>query len=164
MMNNKPILYVMSGLPGSGKTTFCKEKLKNAVHVSRDTIRFSFLKEGESYFSHEDEVQNKFWEEINNNLAKGKNTIADQTSLSIFSRDYLISKITEPCEKVLIQFRYPIEVCIERNENRAGTKTYVPPKVIENMSKSFSYPTDYDNTIFDKIYIVNNNSIKRIVF
>lgn len=163
MMNNKPILYVMSGLPGSGKTTFCKNKLENVNHISRDVIRFSFLKEGESYFSHEEEVQDKFWEEINNSLSKGKNTIADQTSLSIFSRGYLISKITEPCEKILIQFRYPIETCIERNEKRKGTKTYVPPKVIENMSKNFSYPTDYDDKIFDKIYIIDDNGVKQII-
>lgn len=33
------MLYVMCGCPGSGKTTWCKKNLANAVYVSTDDIR-----------------------------------------------------------------------------------------------------------------------------
>ena len=61
-MKNK--LYVICGVPGTGKSTFCKNHLTmfgdNVKYVSRDDIRFSIVKENEEYFSHETEVFNKF--------------------------------------------------------------------------------------------------------
>lgn len=33
------MLYILTGLPGSGKSTWAKENLPNAVVVCKDTIR-----------------------------------------------------------------------------------------------------------------------------
>ena len=49
-------LFVMVGVPGSGKSTFLKENFEgkgNVKIVSRDAIRFSFVKPDEPYFSKE---------------------------------------------------------------------------------------------------------------
>ena len=35
------MLYVMCGCPGSGKTTWCKKNLANAVYVSTDDMFLS---------------------------------------------------------------------------------------------------------------------------
>lgn len=43
----------MSGAPGSGKSTWCRNHGVSKYRVSRDEIRFSVLKDGEDYFSHE---------------------------------------------------------------------------------------------------------------
>lgn len=156
-------LYVLSGLPGSGKSTFCEKYKDKAIHVSRDTIRFSLLKEGEEYFSHEKEVTKIFWEQINCLLSQGKDVFADQTSLSLTSRALLLSKIYIPCEKILMQFQMPVNVCIERNEKRKGTKAYVHPSVIHNMNKSFIEPKDFEG--FSKVYIVDENfKQKKVIF
>lgn len=156
-------LYVLSGLPGSGKSTFCKQNNDKAIHVSRDVIRFSLLKEGEDYFSHEKEVTNIFWSQINCLLKQGKDVFADQTSLTMTSRGLLLSHIEIPCEKILMQFQMPIKICIERNEKRKGTRAYVPPSVIHNMNRSFTEPQEYER--FDKVYIVDENfKQKKVMF
>lgn len=51
-------LFLMSGIPGAGKSTFLKNRIKKdtSVVISRDVIRFSIVKPEENYFSHEDEV------------------------------------------------------------------------------------------------------------
>ena len=56
-------LYILIGVPGVGKSYFAKKKLMEGPgwkYISRDEIRYSLLKEGEDYFSHENEVFEKF--------------------------------------------------------------------------------------------------------
>ena len=57
-------LWVMCGVPGTGKSTWIKNnlsKFEGEVEViSRDEIRFSMVSEGEEYFSKEDEVFKEF--------------------------------------------------------------------------------------------------------
>ena len=54
-------LYLMVGIPGSGKSTFiANTKEVRTLIVSRDAIRFSMVSEGESYFKKEKEVFNTF--------------------------------------------------------------------------------------------------------
>jgi predicted kinase len=67
-------LFLMSGIPGAGKSTFLKNRIKKdtSVVISRDVIRFSIVKPEEDYFSHEDEVLAIFWKQINEALAAGK--------------------------------------------------------------------------------------------
>ena len=49
-------LYVMCGVPGCGKSTWCKNNVpEDAVYVSRDEVRFSMLKPTDAYFSKEQE-------------------------------------------------------------------------------------------------------------
>ena len=74
-------LFLMSGVPGAGKSTFLKNRVKKdtSVVISRDVIRFSIVKPEEDYFSHEDEVLEIFWKQINESLAAGKDTFVDQS-------------------------------------------------------------------------------------
>ena len=82
----KPILYMMCGIPGSGKSTWAKEYLASALYVSRDEIRYSMVKEDEEYFSKETEVFNTFIEKIAVNLMSEKDVVADATHINFQSR------------------------------------------------------------------------------
>ena len=143
-------LILVCGCPGSGKTTWIKNNLtEKDIHVSRDEIRFSLIKEGEEYFSHENEVYQIFWVTINEKLKLGFNVFADQTNLTPKARKYLINHIEGYDKLKIIWVDVPIEVALSRNENRKGTLAYVPPKVIRNMRASFIPPSKAEG--FDSI-------------
>ena len=151
-------LYLMMGVPGSGKTTFLKNRVtkETSIIISRDTIRFSLLKEGEEYFSHEKEVVKIFWEKINNALAEGKDVFIDQTSLTPRSRRYLLEHINGYTYTNLIWINEPLETCLKRNELRRNTKAYVPRSTIKRMFDQLIEPSLDEG--FNKIYVYNSNT------
>ena len=155
-MKNK--LYIMCGCPGAGKSTYAKKSFPNTKYISRDEIRFNLVKENEPYFSREKEVFKTFVREINKALREQVDVIADATHLNKVSRFKLISNLNinkEKTEIIFIVMRTPLDVCIERNENRKGTRSYVPPEVIKSMFHSFKKPSlEECDGIIDKIFEV----------
>lgn len=141
------ILLITIGVPGSGKSSWCKAYVRNHpdlnIHyVSRDEIRFSLLKKDEPYFSHEDEVVALF----NGSIIKGlKNpivdiVIADATHLSDKARRRLLN--TLPVKDVVIipvYFHVPLGVCIQRNNLREGNARVLEDK-IQQMFGVMSWP------------------------
>lgn len=140
------ILYVVCGPPGSGKTTFLEEmQNSNEIVIHRDEIRLELLKPGEDFFSHETEVYCRFLNEVNYSIRYGYNTYADATHLNESSRCVLLYQLLHkgcnPKEIDAIYFNVPLKVCLERNEKRKGTRAYTPPKDIEQMYYSYTFPT-----------------------
>ena len=136
-------LYLMCGVPGCGKSTFLKNIIKtnNSVIISRDTIRFSIVKPDEEYFSHEDEVLEIFWNQINEALAANNTVYVDQTSLTPKARKWLLQHVTGYEHANLIWIDEDLETCLERNEKRKGTRAYVPRGVIHRMFSQFVEPS-----------------------
>ena len=152
------VLYVLCGVPGSGKSTFARDFKRNGniVHISRDEIRFSILEDGDSYFAHEDEVTEIFWDTINKNLAAGVSVIADQTSLNFRSRCWLLDHIHVPCTKMAIYMDIPFSVCKERNAQRTGLQR-VPDSKLRGMFNAFTLPVIEEG--FDYIGRVGQDNI-----
>lgn len=148
-------LFMMMGVPGSGKTTFAKELAENrpdTVRVSRDDIRFSLLEKGDEYFAKEDKVFKTFTETIDKYLAEGKNVIADATHLNWGSRKKLINNLTVKPDQILIVYvKVSLEKALEQNELRKGTKAYVPTKVIKDMWKHIQPPATYENDFYYEV-------------
>lgn len=142
----KPTLYVMCGIPGSGKSTFAKKYLPG-TYVSRDEIRFNHLKPGENYFSVENTVWKEFIQKISNSLKAGHDTIADATHISVPSRMKLFRAL-HSCEYnvVFVVLKTPYTICVERNALREG-RARVANGVIAGMDNAFTIPKkeDYDN-------------------
>lgn len=142
-------LFLMVGIPGSGKTTWIAnqidvlEKWQYKV-ISRDKIRFAMLKPGEDYFLHENAVFAQFIKNINDAIANGVQYIyIDATHISPGSRAKVLQRLRDPASTSLAVevFTTPLEVCLERNSKRTGFAN-VPAATIKNMAKSFVYPTE----------------------
>lgn len=151
----KHTVYIMCGIPGSGKSSFANKYAgaKSKI-VSRDRIRFELVKPDEPYFSKEKQVFNQFVEEINCALGCGYDVYADATHISIASRNKLIRQLGR-CELVCVWLDVPLQMCIERNEQRKGTRSFVPPNVITDMYEKFQKPELYEG--FSKIHIIRPN-------
>lgn len=136
----KPTCYIMSGIPGCGKSTWSRKftaEHDNVVQISRDEIRFSLLADGEDYFAHEDEVIAIFYAEINEALSAGHDVIADATHISEKALKQTLRAIKVDCERTLVSFRVPLKVCLSRNADREG-RACVPDHIIKGMARSKS--------------------------
>mgnify|MGYP002513555517 FL=1 len=80
-----PTLVIMCGVPGAGKDYHIMNhrfftNLRANV-VSRDTIRFAMLKDGDDYFKNEKKVFNQFVREIATALEEGRDVVANATHI-----------------------------------------------------------------------------------
>lgn len=148
-------VFLVSGLPGSGKSTWIQEQIlkKGGIWCSRDAVRFSMVREDEPYFEHEDEVFNAWIAQICDALSNPlvEDIYVDATHLNDRSREKTLSRLPKGnIDKIVnVVFDVPIEVCLERNQQRTG-RAVVPDGVIQNMAKSFKLPKKYSVMIIDK--------------
>ena len=148
----KKTIWLMSGISGSGKSTWIKNRLNEDTDIwcSRDAVRFSMVKEDEEYFSQETKVFrtwiNQICDALNNpNI---KNIYIDATHINDKSRNKTLSCLPKENidEIVNVVFSVSLKECIRRNANRKGREK-VPEDVIMNMYNSFSLPQK-NKTIF----------------
>ena len=142
-------LWLMCGVPGSGKSYFAKNVLlqdgQRCFYVSRDEIRFALIKENEEYFSKEDEVFDLFCHRINFFLGLvDSNVIADATHLNTASRMKLLKHLNLKDVNVIpVWMNTPEHICFERNEKREGRER-VPKGVIRRMYLQRNHPSSDD--------------------
>ena len=156
-------LILMCGVPGSGKSTYLKvhEPWFNESHVivSRDEIRFSLLKEGEEYFSHEKEVWKIFVDKIKDGLSKVEEVYVDATHINEHNRAKLLrvlGKSMAGVELEAIYFDLPMERILAQNAQRTGVR-FVPPSVIQNMRSTMTEPSFEEG--FNRVYVVRDDGM-----
>lgn len=121
------ILYVMCGIPGSGKTT---ESRRLAEEYG--LLRFSF-DEMKCYTSHQ------FLQPVIAALLEGKNVIMDSTHLRKKGRKAILKAVANiPCRKVCIFMNTPFNECLYRNANREAR---IPDMMMESIYKTTEKPT-----------------------
>ena len=137
---NKPILWVMVGLSGSGKSTIAKkiaDDNHNSVIVSSDNIREELTGDYEDQ-KHNEEVFKIFHDRIRKNLENKQNVIADATNLTIKSRRAILSKVNGlDIEKICVIIPKPFEKCKEDNLHREHP---VPEEVLDKQIRRFQIP------------------------
>lgn len=161
-------LWLMSGAPGSGKSTWAKNRTEQCggMWISRDEIRFSKLKDGEDYFSHEDEVIDTFIEMIQLCIDNKVHDIyADASHLTEKARERILSKLRLNDYKIgAVILHTTLGTCFKRNDTRTGHAN-VPHVVIKNMDKSRTDPAT-DSRKYDWIIDVfedNHYTIRKYI-
>ena len=161
-MEKSKTLYVMCGIPGSGKSTYIKQHTellvrdyKAGIIVSRDQIRFSFVKEDEPYFSKEKEVFKTFVDEIKEGLTKYNFVVADATHINQSSRTKLLRALGSSLKDVKVialVMTTDLDTCLQRNMKRTG-RELVPEDSIINMYHNFTIPTYEEG--FNEIWLID---------
>lgn len=148
MENNTPILYVMVGLPGSGKSHIAEElsKEKNAVVYSMDEIRGELCGDvGDQ--SRNDEVFGIWVNKIRRALKHGQNVIADAANVTKHGRRSFLAMFDRIPHQTIAHVAYKeVEDCIIDNLDRPHP---VPPEVIKETKEKFTFPTKTEG--FDNI-------------
>jgi len=128
-------LFLLVGLPGSGKTTWANNKPKNKYAViSMDELAKMFRNLPK-------EKRREF--EINiskEHLQKGTNVILDKMLMSSESRKKVIDALRPYANKIfVILFNVPLLKCLERNNKRDDYAKVSDKSYIKHIKK-FEYP------------------------
>ena len=146
------ILYLMCGVPGSGKSHWVAERVKRmgGAHISRDAIRFAMLKPEDEYFAKEGQVFNEFIAQASLAIKNPEisHVYLDATHINEASRQKTLNALRTACgealdnwELIVVHMDTAVSVCIERNENREG-RALVPKSVIRRMGSQLTPPDE----------------------
>jgi predicted kinase len=141
----KPRVYMMVGLPASGKSTHSKWfEGMHAKFVSRDLCKGNKAK------------ARKQLEEL---LEEGETIVVDDTNYNKEIRAEVIglAKRYNPINITAVYMNVPKEICLERNKTRANK---VPAIAIHSLAKKFEPPTLDEG--FTDILIFDQNGKSKI--
>ena len=148
---NRPSLILLVGIPGSGKSTYAEEYIKNnpnTIHLSSDQIREE-LWGNEATQGDNNEVfslmQSRAIEALNN----GQSVVYDATNVTRKDRAGIIAACPKFAKIECHIVWAPIEICIERDAARERT---VGKEVIDRMLKRFQSP--YFDEGIDEIRVI----------
>ncbi len=159
---NKPTMWIMCGLSGSGKSTIATQianENPNTIIVSSDAIREELTGNYEDQ-EHNEEVFKIFHDRIRKNLENKKNVIADATNITMKSRRAIMMKVHGlNIRKVCIIIPKPFEQCKEDNLHREHP---VPDFVLDKQIRKFQIPFKEEG--WDEIIIKKfNKGMKNVV-
>ena len=152
-MNNT--IYIAVGLPGSGKSTYAKNfiKDKDIEYLSSDELRAVFGK-GEDDQSVTPLVFGHIKRKVDEFLKDGKNVLVDATSVNRKERsDYINTAKKYGAKVVAIVFKMDRQGLIDRNKKRGeqGGRV-VPDWVIDKMLAKYEEPSTSEG-IDEVIYV-----------
>lgn len=128
--------YIMMGIQGSGKSTFCKSFLSNVQRINLDTLH----------------TRNKEDLMIKDCQEKGLDYVVDNTNPTREDRARYIPEAKKAGYRVIGYFMQSrLKECIERNNLREG-KEKIPVKGIVMTSNKLEMPSFSEG--FDELYYV----------
>lgn len=145
-------VYILCGMPGAGKSTFCKNNLPNCKVVSRDIIRFEL---GYTSSADNKSVGTKYQEQqvtirenelINEYLEAGYDIVLDNMNGGQYLKPTVENiKLISPKVKIIgYNIVTPLEKCIERRKDQ------ISEEVMRNIYLRFHY-IEKNNKLFDNV-------------
>jgi len=144
---NQPKLYVLVGVPGSGKSTWVANQdwAKDCVYVSTDTwVELEAERQGRTYSEVFEEYMPKavniMSAQVIDTRDQGRDIIWDQTSTTVMSRRRKFSMLPD-YYAIAVVFRCPdLDELMRRLNSRPGK--IISLDVVESMIKNFEVPTE----------------------
>ena len=141
---SRPRLWMMVGIPGSGKSAMA-ERIKlehpHTAIVSSDEIRQRLYGDVNDQ-DHNAEVFAEMHKTVTESLKVGLNVIYDATNINSKRRTSFLNSISDiSCYKEAIIMAIPFEICLRRNWSR---ERKIPDKVIIRMYKSWQTPARWE--------------------
>lgn len=138
----QPTLYMLCGIPGSGKSTFIANHLTGIPYISSDYYLEKWAKEeGKTYEEIFGERVNQAIVEMGKDLqlmcAMGSDFVWDQTNINKNTRMGKLTRVPSQYKKVAIAFDVGLDVALERNSKRIRS---IPEHIIRNMHEQFEWP------------------------
>lgn len=149
---SKPVVFIMCGVPGAGKTFFAKTVLANnpfhhRVYISSDDIREEICADAADQ-SKNAEVFDIFYRRARTAIENGYDVVLDATHLTKKARWRCRFEFQDlDCGFIAVQLTTPIEKAKYRNKNRDRV---VPDYAMNRMIKAFQ-PVD-DDEGFDAVW------------
>lgn len=157
----EPILYIMVGCSGSGKSTIAEAICrihKDTYLVSPDNFR-KLLCNDVNCQSKNKQVFDRAYAAMNHHLREGSNVVFDATNVSAVGRHKLITKVEIDCEIKFIYVKVDLRVALDRVKSRTNGQE-VPEDVVISQYERLRYSEKYLLSCpFDVIVIKNNKEI-----
>lgn len=148
---SKPVIVMVCGLPGSGKSTFSQKIAEeiDATVFSSDALREEMFGDVNEQ-SRNNELFAELRRRIKECLKSGKNAVYDATNVSSKRRRAFLCELDKiDCEKRCVIMATPYEQCIKNNASRDRK---VPEKIINKSYRSWHTPYWFEG--WDDIEIV----------
>jgi len=154
----KPQFKILSGIPTSGKSTYCNQYVKDFAILSRDGIReLLYGKKYKQNNESEKRITKVFNNALNTLLEDGKNIIIDNTNVKEVYINQFLKVISgySNYEVEIIFFDIPLWKAKYRNiVRKIRTGKWIPIKVLNQMYSSY---TQIDRSKYQKILKLTNN-------
>jgi predicted kinase len=155
-----PTLYMLVGVPGSGKSTWIRSQAFGSdVHVAStdDIIERIAASQGKTYTQVFQQAVKPATREMNQAIAaafsKEQDVVWDQTNVTAKARAKKLEQVPDSYRKVALFFPTPEAKELQRRlASRPGK--IIPPNVMLAMSSTLEMPTVDEG--FDEVIVVNN--------
>ena len=151
----QPTVYVMCGVPASGKTYYAKNTLMNnilhhRVYISSDDIREEICGDAQDQTKNQ-EVFKLFYNRARKAVREGSDVVLDATHLTRRSRQKCRERFKDlDCKFIVVQLTTPVGKAIRRNKNRDRV---VPSYAMDRMINSFQPVKNSEG--FDEVWRVS---------
>lgn len=161
---DQPVLVMLCGVPGSGKTTWLNERFfgfgfnqDDTTILSTDAFIEQFAKAQETNYKAVfteviSEAESNMYDMLLDAVLHFENIVWDQTNLTVKSRARKLNKVPENYKKIAVVFPVNEKEIYERNDFRKAFGRNISEPILKCMIEFFEPPTKSEG--FDEIIFV----------